>query len=741
MLRFVLILSLVAQTAAAVTFPPAATPEQPVSGRVFGPPAGNQQTLAIASNGNVGFAVWLDQRRGTTDLYGSRIDANGVALDPLGISIATGVTGGTVMWSGRQFIALSERGSEKTFTFITSDGDITGRKTLTLLFMAIAATMGSGSDARMLFLGVGKATILDANANIVMENVQLAMPASQSLAVAGTGANEFLILHTNLVPGRHLFADRIDRDGNFLGTVDSGVDLNTIGSTLALAGGNDGYLLVGRGPSEREVLAIHLDPNGVMTTLRTLLAFEQGLRVSLVPIAKPAVLRDGDQYFVTWTTSEPTGDAHTWLVTEPVAGIGSERVQILDWLGSGYGTVIGKITEQPIVVTDAYRIGVSTNIDPVSTVIGKTGHFTLSSTATEQTLPQVATSGNGYAVIWNEFGPDGASHLYLRRFSASAAAAPAIEVASNAIGVAITGRIAAARGTYVVAWSASENVSGSAGYLVRRLSAATGQWLDPGPVPLTSAFEVVLASNGDSVLAVYNIECTFRCPRARSIAADTAATFRGAETIIPGTNAASQLAMSSNGRDYLLVWDDNVCDFSCDSSISPRLLALRLDADGRALDANPIVIQDNGNSLSHDPSVAYAGNSYTVTWDGGNAIGGRHVSEAGVTDPVRTVVSRPSQVRSPFLIGNGNNLFLIYTTQTGDAVSSSGVALDPQSLTVSGGASLLVSEQPANGTISAAALPNGLVVAYDRIDSGGGNVGRVFARVYGESSRHRAVHR
>ncbi|MGA8808469.1 MAG: hypothetical protein WB973_11380, partial [Thermoanaerobaculia bacterium] len=253
-----LILAVIAQSAAAATFPPAAVSEQPVSGRVFGPAAGNQQSLAIATDGNIGFVVWVDQRRGTSDLYGSRIDANGVSLDPLGILIAPGATGGTVIWSGRQFIAVSERGSEKTFSFLT-DGDITGRKTMTLLSTSVAATMGSGPDARILFIGLGKATIVNSDANIVAENVQLAMPSSQPLAVAAAGGNDFLIVHPNLSPGHELFADRIDRDGNFLGTTDTGLDLNIIGSTLALAGGSDGYLLAGRGSSEREILIAHLD--------------------------------------------------------------------------------------------------------------------------------------------------------------------------------------------------------------------------------------------------------------------------------------------------------------------------------------------------------------------------------------------------------------------------------------------------------------------------------------------------
>jgi hypothetical protein len=237
-----------------------------------------------------------------------------------------------VIWNGSQFVVVSAQGKDTTFTFVTTGGVIAERKTMQLLYMGFAATMGSGPDARFLFTGLGKATIVDSNANIVMANIQLAMPTSQSLAVAAGAENEFLILHTNEeAVTHHLFADRLDRDGRFIGTVDTGIDINVIGSTLALAGGSDGYLLVGRGLLERDIILAHLDRNGVMTSQRTLVSYPLSLRVSINPSAKPGVLRDGDHYEVVWTTSEPNGDAHTWRVIEPAAGIAqSEPVRILD---------------------------------------------------------------------------------------------------------------------------------------------------------------------------------------------------------------------------------------------------------------------------------------------------------------------------------------------------------------------------------------------------------------------------
>src|SRR3954464_16030147 len=95
-------LSLAALTTTASAFLSPISPERPVSQRLFGAPAGNQRTLAVASNRTIGFAVWRDERRGdnASDLYGARIDLTGVSLDPMGILIATKVTNGTVIWNG-----------------------------------------------------------------------------------------------------------------------------------------------------------------------------------------------------------------------------------------------------------------------------------------------------------------------------------------------------------------------------------------------------------------------------------------------------------------------------------------------------------------------------------------------------------------------------------------------------------------------------------------------------------------
>jgi hypothetical protein len=444
------------------------------------------------------------------------------------------------------------------------------------------------------------------------------------------------------------------------------------------------------------------------------------------------VLRDDDHYEVTWTISDANGDAHTWRVAEPAAGPQGTPLRIFDWSGSGYGTTIARVASQSLVVTDAFRAGLSTSIDPIVTASGAS-HPVLSSSATLQTMPQAASSAKGYAVIWNEFGPDGSTHLYVRRFQSTSSTAP-IEVASNAFGHDIKARIAAAGDTYVIAWSSSETISERSDYVVRRMSATTGEWLDDEPSPLASAvYELILGSSSDGVLAAYTVACTSRpCLRTRSIGTNAGAPLQFPETI-PTNSAAYEVSIASNGHEYLIAWNDNVCVFPCDVPFPSRLLAVRVGADGRPLDSKPIVLDDT-DAFPEYPSIAWSGGSYAVVWDAGSQTSGRHVSSSGTIDAIRRI----SAPHAPHLVATANRLLLIYTEQHGDAITTSGISVDPQSLVATGDPTVLVSAQTYS-IVSAAALPNGLVLAYDRVDPTGGNVARVFTRIYGEAARRRAV--
>ncbi len=642
-------------------------------------------------------------------------------------------------------MVIAERGIETTFSFVTPEGVITRRKSKQIVNQ-LTTTMGTGSDTRILFVGDGVAMILDSQANFVTFGVDLAIPFLETAIVAASSGSEFLILHTMPGTDRPLSAARIDRNGNFLGTVDTGLTLARTGRTLALAGGPDEYLLVSRGPNDQSGFLAHLDKAGVKKTVGSFAPHDKTLRLSY-PAAKPGVVFDGNVYQIAWTTSEANGSAHTWSASEPADnGVSTLPLgEFLSWTGTGCGVVMAKAGSSLLVITDAFRAGVSTSIDPVVSMTGSASHPALSSTATLQAAPQVASSTNGYAVVWNEYGPDGSSHLYRRRFSqalsgASPDAAP-IEVASDPNGHAIAASVTAAGDTCVIAWA----ISGASGnnYVLRRFSASTGLWLDAEPVPLANADELVLGSNGDGVLAVYTVVCqTYdRCVRARAIATDSGAPLRSNETI-PTSVTAHQLSIASNGHDYLIAWNDSACYYMCDTFFPSRILGLRLAADGNALDASPLVVDGTPNLIQEVPSIAWSGDRYAVSWRRNGSILGAHVSSAGITDASHPILPGPGNLLSHRLVATGASLLLLTTQEIYNGAitfTTSGVGVDPQSLLPIGEPALLVADQPPNGSASAATLPTGVVVAYDRIEPAAASVARVFTRAFGSVARRRAA--
>jgi hypothetical protein len=714
------------------------SPEQPVSDRLFSAGAANYQTtLAIASNGQIGFAMWLDYRRGGAgEVYGSRLDANGTPLDPLGILLPRSAT--SVVWNGSAFAVVG--GS--TMTFVAADGTILGQKSLAGFYSLIAPS-GSGPAVRLLFASGSRGVITDGVGNVIASNVEL-WPSNLlgvTLRFGGGSDSDFLVFYTWL--GADYFVSRIDANGQRLASSDSGIATASAPFVHAVTGDANGYLLAAMGPNNTGVTAYHLDRSGVVTGTEAL-DFRGGsfLPQGNMPLS---VTRGSQGYAVAWTTIEGSIARANVARVLPAGGV-SVR-QTAQWTGVAYGAFVTPVAGRDLFVFDAFRQGSSTSIDPLvqsmSESLGdETAPQPVATTAAAQQLPQVASSLNGYAVVWNEIGPDANVHLFVRRFSSGAAPLDApFELASYGVPTevataTIEARIAATADTYVVAW-ASVSSGSSSPLFIRRMAASTGVWLDDAPVPLTTGTLQTLGSNGTTALAVYTTTpCDASCTRARSIAMDPGAPLTSTEKLLPPGIRLIDPTIASNGHDYLMVFESNHClgIGDCDVLSSYRMLGLRLDADGTLPDTTPFFV-DAAESVPTNPSVVWNGKGYVVSWEALGLLKASHVSAGGVvTDAGHTVTDAMGVVTSEQLVANGTQLFLTWTRKVNTDSAAIITEIDPELLNPIGSPTTIA---VGSNVITGAAQPGGFVAAYDRIDTPGGNVPRVFSRIIAGSSARR----
>ena len=430
---------------------------------LFAPAAADQRVRGVASGNQIALAIWDDGRSGAGDLYVTRIDANGVVLDPSGILIpnASGAKG--VVWNGSAFIVIAN-----DLIFVAPDGTILKRKPKSVT--QFVASSGSGAGVRMLFVSGNLGMIFDGSGEIITSPVELwsSDPSAGFYAAAGSDG-EFLVLYSVL--GKAVFASRIDRNGKRLSSsVASGIDRFRVGQFPAVAGGANGWLVAGR--ATYQMTLYPLDGNGVLAGNPTTLENPQDI-FDTVP---PSIVSTNDGYIVTWTTNAP---AMPYNANPPSAVTSVVRVSASGtplaqaacgremYSGGGYETAVTMIGSKWLILASEGR-GNATGIDPIARLLTGTldeigPRFSVMSSATSQAVPRVASSKSNYAVLWTEYGPDATIHRFVRRFSLGATpidAAP-IEVSSDVIDYDGSAQIVAAGDTH----------------LRRRLA---GEWRIPG---------------------------------------------------------------------------------------------------------------------------------------------------------------------------------------------------------------------------------------------------------------------
>ena len=737
------------------TFLQPLTPERAVSDVVRTGAAGRQFDPRVATNGDIALVVWADMREGNWAIYGSRVDPGGNVLDPLGVRIVDGFYLDAVAWNGESFVVVVLT----TVAFVSPDLTTITIRQLDLprnTYRFVAMT--TGTDVRFLFMAFssGNAAIVNSHGDVIDRTVIWTVPGFGW--VGGANETSFLLIRNESpgggAPSRTL-SYRIDRDGNVLSSGDSRLPIDLITTGESIAGGADGFLMIRTEGADtiRPVVAIYrLDLAGVFMSSGEL---ARGGSYSWC-----LVVREESGYLVVWLANTLTGNTQEFAANvglDNVVTVRTERV-----LPSVTGLAVASSRGRPFVTVSARNAGAAADEDIFVQVLPETLQLgqphLVSISGTLQTYVGVAAGANGYALTWVEDGPDSLAHTYVRRFSESGTpqgeAPLPLFTGPRALDLSgMQATIVSNTETYLLGWRTA------AGFVIRRLEARSGRWIDPEPIPLGMSGRVALASNGNDAVA-FGLDG--RCGNTSCLATRRIA-LTGAPLLAPLVTIRTlnvQLfvgdgVVGSDGTDYLAVWTEATgCPFECGVWAS-RIYATRLRSDGTTLEQQPLQLTADYIYASN-LTIASSGGRYLVAWaDPNGAHGVRITGDGSVLDR-----SEAGGVLLAAAIGNGNESMtsvaaavgehfvlllrhyvydsasgLSWTTLDGVVFAAStdlyAVATLPRTL-------LLAKEKNFRRTLAAATHGSTLGIAYDRLggpDAGG--VPRAFLRLFAEPNLRR----
>jgi hypothetical protein len=732
----------------AQSFPVPVTPARPVSGGVLTRAAGFQTTPRLATNGEMTFVAWDDQREGGYAVYGTRLDAEGNVLDPAGVRIGNYLVR-AVAWNGESFVVVMEN----QIAFVSPDLTITTRSLgLPSTYRFAAATSVSGPDVRFLFVSApgdqpAVAAIFDGRGELIATKT---IGSGTGFWIAGGTNDGFLVI-------RNRFSARLDRDGNVLSHLASSLPIFGGVSNEVVAGGDDGFLVLHNDFTRGDLTGYRLDPSGVFNGRSVTLS--KPAQAAPLKGYQASMVREGNRYLIVWHATQ--GSDHSY---QTLADVGSDDAVVVrrfeEWFGGGHGIAITSNAGRRIMATSASRTGFTSGADILVRALPDPqtpgAAHTVSSSLTRQTNVSIAAGSNGYAVVWSEEGPD-VSHAYVRRFSATGtpldeAPISIFSVPSNSFMPTATSLVSNGE-TYLLGWETH------GGAVFRRLAADSGAWIDVQPVPLGMLYGAVrFASNGADALALgYGSSCG-GCLLARRFA------MSGAPLTSPVVNIRTPPAgyeidearVESNGSDFLAVWTETQsCLFPC-SGNPQQVYATRLRADGTVIDSAPLQLEV-GNRSAYGLTIASSDSRYFVGWSERAGLRGTRVTAEGAVldrgpdgggvllaaapSGFHWMTSYASTLQKRFVLlirhdiddtaAHVTSSYVEGLTFTADTELKNVIAL-PRTVVFGTADRLKLS-------FSMAAKGSMLAVAYDAAPPATAGVPRAFIRLFGEPARRRSA--
>lgn len=612
--------------------PPTAGGELAIDPPVYGLSSSWESGAAIATGGGGYLAAWLDGRGSGDRLYASRLAGDGrTVLDPTGIQLTdTAGAAPAISFDGTNYLVVwAERGDVLGLR-VAETGLVVDASPFRIgdaPWAAPVATTFDGQRTIVVWEGDGllRRAWVGRDGTVETETTrafQTGQPAQSAPALAYGNAETILAWCERDASGTTgdvlrvaLVRDTLPDPGSAAALATDPPAMRCPASVTVLDGG---FLAAWReAPLDRSAPSIVAMPIGADGA--PAVSAPWGLASGVQIISSPSVAIDGGQLLVCWqeATAEnptivagrrltPAGellDAATETLSAPQWGLPDAPVATAALPGTPGWVVI----EPPYPAVTAFRI------DPTAPGSIPTNGTAVSTAANDERSAAASFGGGVYLVVWTDSRSQDGGDIYGTRVSADGEvldrSAIPIAVAPDAQSeptVAFDGA------DFLVVWTDDRNgvslgTDTHGDVYAARVSPA-GVVRDAKGIAIVNADgnqgrPTVACRAGACVVAwVDDVTRAIDVATLRPGVGSTAPPSISAPTEIRGGPYLHDMpAIASSGADFLLAWTYNTASVD----------AIRLDANGRVVDQQPIVVSD----LATNPAVAATGDGYLVVWE------------------------------------------------------------------------------------------------------------------------------
>jgi hypothetical protein len=444
------------------------------------------------------------------------------------------------------------------------------------------------------------------------------------------------------------------------------------------------------------------DVFGARVTSAGAVVEDSGLAISTEAHSQltPSVAANGTDYLVAWedTRLDSAGDIFGARVTSAGAVVDASGFAISTALQSQDTPSVASNGTDYLVVWGDARLAKAGNIfgarvTGTGTVVDGS-EFAISTPSSGQTRPSVVFNGTDFYVAWQD--ARSSLDIYGARVTTTGEVLdPSGVVLSTAANGQLFPEVASNGTDYLVVWSGHRQRDNSAAIFGVRVSGA-GEVLDASGLEISPAGNHLfhkVASNGKDYLVVWEdvTELDSRIMGARVTGAGAILDAQGLVLSAPTVQSSRTPSVASNGTDYLVVWNARPGE-----TLLSTISGTRVTSAGAVLEASGLAIS-GPPALVEAPAVASNGTDYLVVWqdyrnDNSDIYGARVTSAGAVLETSGFVITTAVDTqRDPAVASNGTDYFVAWgdfrrssaSDVYGARVSREGAVLDPSGVAIS----------------------------------------------------------